>query len=67
LLTYVILATREADIRKITVRGQLRPKVSDIPISINKLSMVVSACHPSYAGGIDRRIDHGPGIKQDST
>jgi hypothetical protein len=27
------------------------------PISICKLGMVVQAYHPSYAGGVDRRIE----------
>jgi hypothetical protein len=26
------------------------------PISMNKLSMVVHSCDPSYSGGMDRRI-----------
>jgi hypothetical protein len=31
-------------------------KVSKTTISTNKLKVVAGACHPSYAGGINRRI-----------
>jgi hypothetical protein len=30
--------------------------ISEAPMSINKPGVVVCACNPSYAGGIDRRI-----------
>jgi hypothetical protein len=35
-LTHAILATWEAEIRRIAVRGQLGKKVSEIPFSTNK-------------------------------
>jgi hypothetical protein len=36
--------------------GQPGQKVSEIPISTNKLVMEVHACHSSYTGGMGRRI-----------
>jgi hypothetical protein len=41
---------REAANGKITAQSQPRQKV----ITINKLSIVVRACNPSYSGGIGR-------------
>jgi hypothetical protein len=40
-------ATKKGDIERITVPGQSRQKVSESPISTNKLDMVANACHPS--------------------
>jgi hypothetical protein len=34
----------------------LRQKVHKTPFSINKLVMVVETIHPSYLGGINRRV-----------
>jgi hypothetical protein len=37
----------------------LRPaweKVSETPISTKKLGMVAFTCHPSYMGGVSRKI-----------
>jgi hypothetical protein len=39
---------------RIPVQGQPRQKVNKTLISTNKPSMVASACHPTYAGGIRR-------------
>jgi hypothetical protein len=50
-LTSIIPATWKVKIRRITVRGQPRQKVSETPISTNKLCMVVHTCDPSYLGG----------------
>jgi hypothetical protein len=52
----VILATQEAEIRRIKVQGQHGQKVSEAPISTNKLGMVVHLCNPNYTGDIGRRI-----------
>jgi hypothetical protein len=54
-------ATPEAKIRRIMVHGQAREgwevkRVSETPISTNKLVAVVCTCYPSYSGGINRRI-----------
>jgi hypothetical protein len=43
----VIPATWEVEIRRTGVKD---------PISIDKLSVVVYICHPSYEGGVGRRI-----------
>jgi hypothetical protein len=41
---------------RILVRGQLGQKSFQDTISNNKMGVVVLACHPSYTGGIGRRI-----------
>jgi hypothetical protein len=46
----------EAEIWRIVVRGHLGQKVSETPISTNKLGMVVYACNPRYMGSIGGRI-----------
>jgi hypothetical protein len=68
----VILATWEAEIRRITgsrpawTKKLARPP----PISTNKLGIVVHSYRPSYTGGIGRRISiqagHGWGKLRDS-
>jgi hypothetical protein len=56
----VILATWEAEIRRITVRGQLGQKVRDPLLNGKKLGMVVHACHPR--DGRKLKIENcGPG------
>jgi hypothetical protein len=52
----VILATEKAEIRRITVQGQLRYKVSETPISTNEPGTAVHAGEPGYVGGIGRQI-----------
>jgi hypothetical protein len=53
-LTPVIPATWEVAIRRLTIQGQPRQKVLKIPLqSITQAWW--SACHPSYAGNINRR------------
>jgi hypothetical protein len=44
----VIPATREAEIRRITVQGQPRQKVSNIVMSTNNLGTVACICNTSY-------------------
>jgi hypothetical protein len=56
LCTYVILATQEAEMGRITVQGQPRQKNKRDPLSINKSGMVAQICNPSYMGAISRRI-----------
>jgi hypothetical protein len=41
---------------RIMVQGQPRQNVSETPSQPIKLVMVVHTCHPSYVGGINRRI-----------
>jgi hypothetical protein len=43
----VIPVTQEVEIEKTNVQGQSRQKVSETPISINKLGMVICTCHLS--------------------
>jgi hypothetical protein len=43
-------ASQEAGIKKTKIRGQQGKKVSETPISANKLGMVMHACDSSYAG-----------------
>jgi hypothetical protein len=50
----VILATQEAKIRKMEFESS-PGKIQD-PISTNKLDMLAHTCHPSYSGGVNRRI-----------
>jgi hypothetical protein len=38
------------------VGGQSWQKANETPISTNKLGVVAHAYHPSYTGGIDKRI-----------
>jgi hypothetical protein len=53
----VILATRKAEIRKISFQGQPRQKSSRGPSSTNKkLGVVMHTCPPCYGGSINRRI-----------
>jgi hypothetical protein len=61
----VILATWEAEIRRIVIQGQPRQKVSETPSLQKMLNVVVHTCHPIYAGSINQRIKAhtGPGIK----
>jgi hypothetical protein len=59
-LALVILATWEAEIGRISVRGQPGQIVHEIPISkISRASWVLVAptCNPSYSGGRDQE-DH---------
>jgi hypothetical protein len=59
-LMSVIPAIWEAEVGKITDRGQPRQKVSD-PISINKLDVVLCICDPRSQEAIDRRrVVKGP-------
>jgi hypothetical protein len=53
-----IPATLEVDIGRSAVLRQPRQKGSKIPIPIstNKLNVVVYICNPSYSGGRGRRI-----------
>jgi hypothetical protein len=56
-LTPAILATQEAEIKRVVVLGQPRQKVHKIPSQlIKKQGAVVHAFHPSYKEGINRRI-----------
>jgi hypothetical protein len=55
-LTPEILATQDAEIRRIMAQGQLWQKVSKAPISTNKkLGVPACACHPGYSGRVNRR------------
>jgi hypothetical protein len=46
------------EVRKITVPGQPGVKIQETPISTNKkLGMVAHACHPSYLGSKNRRLE----------
>jgi hypothetical protein len=51
----IILATQEAEIRRIVVRGHPRQKVSKTHLN-QWLGMVVHACHPRYIESINRRL-----------
>jgi hypothetical protein len=53
----LILATKEAEIRSMRPTGQKVCKTPSQPMK--NLGEVVHTCHPSYTGGINRRI--GPG------
>jgi hypothetical protein len=44
----IIPAIWEGEIRRIMVQGQPGQKVSETPISTNKLAMVVCICNPNY-------------------
>jgi hypothetical protein len=55
-LVLIILAAWEVEIQKIVVQGQPGKKVVKIPISVNKLGMVVYFCNSSYLGSVGRRI-----------
>jgi hypothetical protein len=56
-LMTVILATQEADIRKIRFKASLGKKFLSSPSQpIKKLDMVVCACHPRFSGTINRKI-----------
>jgi hypothetical protein len=64
--TPVIPATQDAETGRIKICSQPWQKVSETPVSNNKLRVVAHACHPSYTGaleGIKRRIivQAGPG------
>jgi hypothetical protein len=57
----VVSTTQEAEIRRIEVWGQPRPKkkkklVRSHPISTNNPGMVVHICNLSYERGLGRRI-----------
>jgi hypothetical protein len=52
----VIPDTRNAEIWRIAVHGQLRQKLNETPSPNHKSGMVLHACNPSYTGGIGRRI-----------
>jgi hypothetical protein len=49
-LTPVTQATWEVEIRRLKVLDQPQQKVITILVSMNKLGIVASACHPSYSG-----------------
>jgi ABC-type microcin C transport system permease subunit YejE len=55
-LTPVILATQEADIRRITVKSKLRQKVPETPISTNNWALWHAIFQSSYMGNTNRRI-----------
>jgi hypothetical protein len=55
-LPTVIPATHKTEIRKIVVQNQLKQKVSKIPISTNKLGIMVPSCHPSRTEAVSRKI-----------
>jgi hypothetical protein len=44
----VILAAWEVGMKRISVQGQPLQKVTETPISTNKLGVVVFACNSSY-------------------
>jgi hypothetical protein len=46
-----IPATREAENGKISSQHQTRQNISETPISINKLGLVMLRCIPSQLGG----------------
>jgi hypothetical protein len=52
----VIPATWEVENGRIVVWGQLKQKVIETPISTKKLDVMASNSHPSYMGGVSRRI-----------
>jgi heterodisulfide reductase subunit A-like polyferredoxin len=52
----IIPPALEVETREIMVRGQSGQKVGKTTISTNKSDVVVHTCHPSYAGGVNRRI-----------
>jgi hypothetical protein len=57
LLTPVILATQEAEIRKIMVQGKLGKKFLRTQFNQQKWDVVVCTYHPSYKGSINRIAD----------
>jgi hypothetical protein len=58
-----MLATWEAEIRKITIPCQSRQKVSETPISTNKkVGVMACTCLLSYAESLSRRIVCGSGL-----
>jgi hypothetical protein len=63
-LTPVILATGEAEIRKIEFRGQSRQKVIETPSQPVKAGHGGTPLSSSYSGGIQPRLmaQAGPGI-----
>jgi hypothetical protein len=52
----IVPVTQEVEIRRLMVQVQSMEKVSETSHLNNKPGMVVYACHPSYAGGMNRRI-----------
>jgi hypothetical protein len=52
----VILLTWEAEMGRITVRGQPEQKVHAISSKSIKAGRGAHACHPSYIGRVNRRI-----------
>jgi hypothetical protein len=57
-LISVIPATGEVKIMRILVQGQPRHRKKSYqdPISTKMLGIVVHICHPTYTGGVRRRI-----------
>jgi hypothetical protein len=55
-LTYVVLATQEDDIGRITVQGQPGKKFLQDPISTNKSWVWCCTYHSSSEGSVNRRI-----------
>jgi hypothetical protein len=51
-----ILAVWEAKMERFMIQGQPQQKVSETPMSTNKLGTMMHACHPSYKGSINRRM-----------
>jgi hypothetical protein len=49
--TPIIQGIQEVEIQKIMVQSQPWQKFNEILISINKLGVVMHACHPSHTGG----------------
>jgi hypothetical protein len=47
---------RRQEVRRVEVVGQSGQKVSETPPQQTKLGMVVHTHHPSYVGGVNRRI-----------
>jgi hypothetical protein len=55
-LTPVILATQEAEIRRIKVQGHPRQKVCKTSSQPQWLGIVVYACYPRYTEGLRSRL-----------
>jgi hypothetical protein len=65
--TPIIPATWEAKIGRIKLSEQSRQKVSETPISTNKLGIFAGVYNPSYRGGIGRKIMAQVSPKKKST
>jgi hypothetical protein len=61
-LSSIILATWEAEIRRIVNSRPARANSSRDPISTNNPGMVVHTCHTSYMESINRRITVQTGL-----